>query len=566
MFIDVFVPGPWWNALTYVSDTVLCEGARVLVPIRGGVRVGFVAGVCKTEPKVKCKKIIDVIDNSCILGKELWTLSRVLGSSFLCGRGEMLKVISPKELLKPIAINEQTINAQTHTFTETHCYIPNDSTRHNLYIQKLEQSEHSLVLFPEIQTAKNFHESLPGELKKNSLLWKGENFENWLHVRAGDFRVVIGSAAAAYVPQNLSLVIVDEEASGGYLPKRHPKIGVRSVAGQRAMLAGCELVLGGRLPGAKTYLRKKIPCGSENDQKPDKNMVRFADIKDSFDALVDGVEKALPLTKTLVAETQKCLSEGRRALWIFDRKGYATEIFCNDCGQGLRCECKSLLSIDGAGLLCPSCGKKSALPEKCPACGGKIFIGKRPGIEALEGIAKAIKRENKKGKLLIGTRKILSACDENNIALVGWIDIDAETRKRDYRARAQAFAMVWESIWRGNDDNSRTVIVQSRRPSVGWQAGLKAGWEVFWDGELAERRELGFPPCELLVEIDVQKVKDREKIAQILNNAGYLVMEGEDGKVNVSVRSIARLEKTLASRFSVSQSRLGFPCVTIFVE
>lgn len=312
------------------------------------------------------------------------------------------------------------------------------------------------------------------------------------------------------------------------------------------------------MPGAKTYLRKKIPC----EKKPDRSLVRFVDIKKGFDAAVQGVEGTLPLSKILVAETQKCLSDGRTALWIFDRKGYSVDITCDSCGNGLKCgKCGApLLSMNENSLRCTRCGMAAQMPDKCPSCRVGLFVGKRPGIEALEGIAKGFKGH---GKLIVGTRKLLSACDKKNVGLVGWIDADAEARKPEYNARFQTFSMVWESYWRGRSDgDNRQVVIQTRNPAL--HEGLKSGWENFWERELTERSELGFPPCELLVEVKTPK-SEKESFASFLEEKNFVVMRPESGAIWVS-GGLADLEKALAPRFSISKSRGGFPCVTIFVE
>lgn len=570
MYFDVIVPGPWWNALTYFSDNKIAVGARVRVPIRGGVRVGFALGESAPPRDKKIQKVMEIIDASCVLGSELWTLSRRLGSSFLCGRGEVLKVMSPPALLKgeiiPLRIPGEaalSINADTRVFSESHCYLPSDCNRREFYISKLHSMEPdgtALVLFPERAEAESFFEVLPNDLKESAILWAGAEirgkrlWDNWLAARGGKLRIVAGSVAAAYVPlPNLSLVIVEEEANPAYVPLRHPRIPMRSAVGQRALIARAELLLGGRMPGAKTYFRKKIPC----TVKPDKSLLRFVDIKKRFEAAVDGVEGSLPLSKTLVSATQKCISEGKNVLWVFDRKGYAVDIVCDSCGNGLLCEkCGAfLVASDEASVRCSRCGYAARMPDMCPSCRSGLFIGKRPGVEALEPIAKGFSSSGR-GKVTVGTRKILAQCDKKNIGLVGWIDADAESRKPGYDSRFKTFSMIWESYWRGRTDD-RQVIVQSRNPAM--HESLRFGWESFWNRELKERKELGFPPCELLVRID-----EDENVIKILEDAGYPVMQPGEGIWTSG--ALSELEKTLAPRFSINRSRLGFPCVTILVE
>jgi primosomal protein N' (replication factor Y) len=522
----------------------------------------------------------------------------------MCGAGEVIKVISPSQLLNGNQIL-QGVKAfkekefkKHRKFYESECYLPYDSEREDYYIKRLSELRENgtaLVLFPERLVAKHFYELLPQKLKDCALFWehkRAKNFwQNWLDVRNGNIKYVIGAPFAVYAPlPNISLVIVEDEANPAYLSVRYPSLPIRSIAGKLAFIAGSELILGGRLPSAKTYLRKKVKCSF----LPEKDLLHFVDIKDGFSATVQGVEKTLPISKVLISETKKCLNENMMALWIFDRKGYAIEVLCENCGHGLLCQvCGAVMTAendvsDGQIVICCSrCLNRKKLPEFCPVCHGNFFIGKKPGLEALKSISSAffeqelkdIKSTGKK-KLVVGTRKILSLCDRENIGLIAWIDIDTEAHKTDYTSRFQAFSMVWESLWRGriktgdsgniNEKKNRRVIIQSRNPAKGWQIGLKSGFEYFWDKDLAERAEFEFPPYKPLVEIEVSD-KENEMLVKLLEENGYMVMNStapRDGKYYIwlSVSPLSTLERILYSRFSINKSRYGYPRVKIFVE
>ena len=595
-YLDVIVPGPWWNALTYTAETIPPRGSRVRVPVKNSLRVGFVSGAVNSESvkdEIKYKEVAEILDNYPAFEKDLWDLALWVGHYFMCGPGEVLKVMSPPRLLNgdPLQgvnfFNEKANEGRK--FCESECYLPYDSERGDFYLNRLMESEENgaaLILFPERSAAKHFYGMLPSKLKERALLWgnKGtKNFwQDWLDVRNGNVKLVIGGPSAVYAPlPDISLVIVEDEANPAYVSARYPNLPARSIAGKRALFAGAELILGGRLPSAKTCFRKKIKC----NYLPEKDLLHFVDINDGFCARVQGVEKTLPISKTLVSETKKCLNENMIGLWIFDRKGYATEVLCENCGYGLLCPvCGAVMTARNISegeivLYCRRCLNRKQLPEFCPACRGNFFIGKKPGLEALESIASAFcDREGvAEKKLIVGTRKVLSLCDKKNVGFIAWIDIDLEANKTDYTSRFSAFSMVWESLWRGikragtSDKINRRVLIQSRSPARGWQVGLKSGWEYFWDKELAERAELEFPPYKPLVEIEVStKMKENEKLVKLLEDKGYMVMSSApyDGKYHIwlSASPLSALEKVLSKRFSINKSRYGYPRVRIFVE
>ena len=393
-----------------------------------------------------------------------------------------------------------------------------------------------------------------------------------------------------YAPlSDISLIIVEDEANPAYVSVRYPCLPVRSIAGKLAFISRAELILGGRLPSAKTYSRKKIKCNFI----PEKDMLHFVDIKDGFSAVVQGIEKTLPISMKLVSETKKCLNENKAALWIYDRKGYATQVLCEKCGCGLLCPiCGAVMTAENdvaegeIVLGCRRCFFRKKLPEVCPVCDGNFFVGKMPGLEALKSIAESLYEHELNGisteekKLVVGTRSILSLCDKVSVGLIAWIDIDLEANKADYTSRFHAFSMVWESLWRGmtkiqvpgkiKENVNRRVIVQSRNPAKGWQIGLKSGWEYFWEKDLAERSELEFPPYKPLVEIEVS-MKENAALVKLLEVNGYMVMNyknSQDGKYYIwlSVSPLSLLKRILFPRFSIKKSRYGYPRVRIFVE
>ena len=276
-YLDVIVPGPWWNALTYIykEDDIPPSGSRVRVPVRNTERVGFVSGVAddgvRLQDDIEYKEVTETLDNESVFGGNLWNLALWAGHYFMCGAGEVLKVISPKELLNGDPVT-RSVNAcgenefgKRRAFSESECYIPYDSERLDFYINRLMELEEgctALVLFPECSNAKNFYGLLPDKMKDNALLWKSKGtkgfWRSWQDVHDGSVKFVIGGPDAVYAPfPDVSLIIVEDEANPAYVPVRFPNLPARSLAGKLACISESELILGGRLPSAKTYSRKK---------------------------------------------------------------------------------------------------------------------------------------------------------------------------------------------------------------------------------------------------------------------------------------------------------------------
>ena len=601
--VDVVVPGPWWNTLTYLVEgglsDAMTEGARVKVPLGKGTRIGFVSSkVYPATDSIKgLRPLEDVLDNCPVLGGELWNLAGWMGNTFLCGVGEALQLMCPAQILRgePLSFAPTlSKNQDDRAFHEALFYNPLDVERLAHYRAALSEGEKRvLLLFSETEMARSFFAGIPKSLKADALLWPSSGgkklWDAWKKTASGEVRIVVGSSNAAFAPLCFDEAVVDDESNLAYIFQRHPKISARSLVGRRALTLKAKLLLGGRMPSARTYIRSK----PDYHALQQRSSLVFVDIRRSFKSKVPGVEGELPITPSLLERTESVLEQGRSALWIMDRKGQAGEVCCSDCGVSLCCSrCKGVTRSEGAGdatsLRCVKCGAHSELPLCCPVCRGSLLLGKRPGLEALLPLAakfmkgrtvllgetgrsgrKSREHSEKPPLLMLGTRRLLSLCDSLDVGLVAWLDIDAEARKADYNARFQAFSMIWESCWRGLSLNmERLVLMQVRGSSNSWRNALKLGWGHFWKNELREREKFSLPPYGLLIQINLPKNENRRTLIDSLEKESIMVMDSgeEDSPLWVAVKSTEKLKAALATRFRISRSSAGFPVVTVWAE
>lgn len=591
-YVDVFLPGPWWNALTYRAENPIREGVRVLAPVGRGVRVGFACPSSTPPRNIEIRNLKEVLDDVPPLGEDLWLLARWLSRRALCGFGAALAHFAPAPLLRGEKVDPMpSILRRAGLFEERILFDVDERLRWCEYEDELQRIEgFQLLLFPEQASARRFWEQLPQPMRAEGLLWPSragkDRWEAWKRVRSGEIRRIVGSPAALFAPfPSLSLVIVEEEGHGGYQTLGTPFFYGRSVAAERARLASARLVIGGSLPSARLY-RSRRPLIS----KPPKGKVRFVDLRAVPGAVLQGVRDPLKISEPLLEETLAVVNRGKRALWILDRKGFAGEVACEECGSPLLCRrCGTLYRLSRRELYCPVCRERMPLPESCPCCGGRLLQGSRPGLEALELIASALaggdvpvriwqadlvgaekyggsERGREGGSVIVGSRGALSFCDEGNVALVGWIDADAEARKPFFDARYHAFRMVWESCWRGPGSADRQVLLQSRVPGKGWQQGLIWGWDRFWEAELREREALALPPFSALVEI--KGGRQTAALVKALRQGGLEPFEGEEAEspLWLSCRRLSQLRALLEPFFDIGRSRRGFPKLRIWTD
>ena len=438
----------------------------------------------------------------------------------------------------------------------------------------MNENKRTLVLFPKKESAKKFFENLPGNLKSESFLWlsmTGKNlFEGWKLINSKNFRIVIGSQSAVFAPLCPEKIIIEDEANPAYVFPYVPKISARTLAGIRALYSGAELIIAGNIPSLRTFMRSK----PYEKIFPERKNIILVDIFNSEKAQEKGIEGNLHLTFSLLKRTKRELIMGNNVIWIFNRLGESSEVFCENCGQSIKCEkCGHVMRSEGDGnlLICKKCGHLKNLPGKCENCGYKFFKGKRPGIEALEKIAKRFyknfnvhvySKKSQKSKLqglILATKRGLELCEKIDISLIAWLDLDFELSGQEYSTRFNVFMNLWDSYWRGRKINSgRKILIQARNNGIKTANFLAQGWSKFIPSELKEREEYNLPPFGLNIDIECSDKITRGKIIEILEDEGIFVMDPGDNEMPLSLNenSVEKISKIFDENFSNSEKKL----------
>ncbi len=556
--VEVAVPEMALDVLTYRADTELCVGARVIVEVQKHMHTGFVIGSAKKElpPEIEIKPIAGIIDDSLMTDRDIWDLAVWAGRVCMCGVNTALRAVLPKNFYTGEKVEPPPKFAgHEQKFREVHCFNPFDTERVNFYVSELKKPERTLILFPTRESAKDFYiNTLPESLKPESVLWPyAKNWDVWQMVNAKKFRIVIGAPGAVFAPLMPEKIIVEDEASPNYILPYGLRISARSLAGRRASFLGAALILGGRMPSLKTYMRTH----EHTDIKPDRRDIVIADMYSSRKEELHGIDGNIPLTFSLVRRTYTELVKGHNVMWILNRQGESQEVYCEKCGHVLKCErCGNVMRAfnDGDMLKCRVCGALRELPRKCGNCGSEFFRGKRPGIEALAKIitpyykdiklyVKGARKSSMRG-LILTTNRGLEILGEVKPSLVAWLDIDAELFVNEYDSRYRVFCRLNDSYFAGRTrEEQRRVLIQCRSAGRRVAEFFAHGWGKFLEDELRERREFMMPPCGYTVEIDSRGKMLREEVIEILEDNGLFVMDpgDEDMPLSVSVESLEEI-------------------------
>lgn len=557
MLIDIAVPEMALSSLTYECPVNLSEGVRVIVPVKKHFHTGFVLGRHESPVNFDVKEIAGVIDDECIIPRDIWNMAMYAGRVCFCGSGAALKAILPRAITDGMRIKAPPeIMRQNINFHERNYFNPFDDERVNFFVNELEKTERTLILFPTRESAKEFYSRLPENIKNKAMLYAGGNklFQSWMSAYTNQFRIIIASPAGIFAPSSPERIIIEDESSMNYIIPLL-SISARSLAGFRAVNLGAELITAGRMPSLKTYIRIR----PKQEIKPERKNIILADIHRSKKEEISGIEGNIPLTYSLIKRTYKALAENHNVIWILSRLSESSEVFCENCGHSVKCEkCGRIMkSIDDGNILwCESCRKSREIPLKCENCGYSFFRGKRPGLEALFKIIKkyyndvhiyyeGMKKSQLHG-LILSTHRGLELCGKIQPELIAWLDLDLELWRPDYNTSYNVFSMLYESYWRERkrDANfNRDILIQARRSGMKLAGYLSQGWEKFIQDELKSREEYMLPPYGYMLELECSTIR-RGEILKAFDEAGIFVMDpgDESQPLYVSVNSLDELK------------------------
>lgn len=435
-----------------------------------------------------------------------------------------------------------------------------------------------LFLVPEIgltpQTVSRIRRALgDGVAVLHSQLTDTERAEAWLGLREGRLRVALGPRSALFAPLfHPGLIIVDEEHDGSYKQSGDsPRYHGRDAAIWLARRWGIPVVLGSATPSLESwhnasqgrFQRHDLKMRATGARLPE---VRLVDLRQSRQST--GASLSLELRQAL----EECVAGGSRAMVLHNRRGYAPQIACLDCGNVPECpDCPGLrLTLHRSkGLLaCHHCGRTEPVPRQCPACGSEEMDPEGWAIQRVEeeirralpetpltrldrdvssevaGAPSALARFQALGGVLLGTQMIAKGHDFPEVTLAAVTDADVGAGMPDFRAAERTYQLLSQFAGRaGRADRPGQVILQTRRlqdPLL--EKVIHHDFEGFAVSELERRKELGLPPYQRMVLVEVSSESAEEAFRWIAAFSRELA----EGMRHRGVQLLGPLEAPLA--------------------
>ncbi|MDR1073487.1 MAG: primosomal protein N', partial [Treponema sp.] len=547
-YVDVVFDIPAHSSFTYRIDDkgAACVGKRVMAPFGRRNALGFVVGERDAPPpgleEKAVKSISRVVDKETTFGTRDIELAEWISGYYLCSLGEALAAMLPSgkktgdypsfssgemtaatlplseeqdAALTAITAREDAFQTPFETqfprFPLFYLYGVTGSGKTEVFLRAaeamLKEGKSIIYLAPEIsltmQTAEAVGKRFHGIATTfHSGMSPAARFTEWMKIRRGDIRIVVGPRSAIFAPvQNLGLIIIDEEHDGSYKNGNTPRYHARQVAMRRCKMEHARLVMGSATPSVEAWRLMLAPMArGEAGGYAAAGITRLdltkrlsggttPEIKIVALDHVDGC-----LTGTLKEEIRKTAAMNRQTILFLNRRGFAYFYHCPDCGFELACKhCSVSLTFHKARnrVVCHYCGYSEAPPASCPQCGslGAGYVGF--GTESIEEevrrtfpdlrVRRADADTMSNGKnlketledfrngefdILLGTQMVAKGLNFPGVRLVGVVLADTGLHIPDFRSVERTFSLIVQVAGRsGRYFPDGMVIVQTLRPA-----------------------------------------------------------------------------------------------------
>ena len=558
VYAEVAINAPSGKTFHYIVPEPLVPKLslfqRVIVPLGFRKTPGFVVSFPKESTIKGLKEITGLFDPFPVITQPLSSLASWISKEYCASLGLTLHAMYP-EKLKYFPTRKKEWKPEGDLVirngkNEAAGIEAPLADRVDYYLKEIEnalqEKESVLLLVPEVAHIEAFAKEVEERCKAavirfSSRLSHGAAFEALSGMLSSSPKVIVATRQAAFLPINgLSTIIVDEENSSAYESDETPRFSTVSAVLKRGELEGLKIILGSY--SLSLNARQKYPVV----------------LKKSLDysrlELVDFYDKNKVISFKLDNAFKEALKNGGRGVLLATRKGFSTSLRCNECGETIKCgKCGVGMAIhkEDNTLRCRYCGKKSKVPDSCPACKGILLYAVGLGVEkAAQEIKKTLKyvpmeridselltkgSEKKaalkrfvdgKTELIVGTQLAMPYVREMKKGVVGLLGFDYVINLPSFDSTEKALDLVLSILDAANPGVKLFVQVMKKENRI-TEALLKNEVEKFKNEELKTRETLKSPPFYSLGEILISGKTEEEANARATEFMDCLVKKGD---------------------------------------
>lgn len=439
--------------------------------------------------------------------------------------------------IKPQMTEEQQIAYDTYKSkpqgTKFLLYGVTGSGKTNLFFEMfddmLNSGKQCLLLVPEISLTPQMMRLVKKRFGKvvaimHSKLTPAERYSEYLKIKRGEAKIVLGARSALFMPfKNLGIIVIDEMHETSYKASNSPRYDAVEVAGFIANQTGASLVLASATPTTQAFYDAQMGKYEllKLTKRVNDTMLPRVDVVDMRIELREGNRS--PISNMLKEKIEQRLAAKEQVLLFLNRRGYNTYVFCRECGHIEMCpNCAVSLTTHATShsMRCHYCGYTKPIPRICPECGSEKIKFMGTGTEkiqsavtqmfpnakilrmdadtaggrnlqnVLEGFAKG------NGDILIGTQMIVKGLDFDNLTLVGILLADSSLNFPDINAAARTFQLTTQAAGRAGRRNAQgEVIMQTYKPQTPTLVyASQHDFEGFYAYDINFRKEMNYPP------------------------------------------------------------------------
>ena len=348
------------------------------------------------------------------------------------------------------------------------------------------------------------------------------------------------------------------------------------MAVKRAQIENCPVILGSATPSLETLLNVRSKRYFHHELTERVGNANLPCLK-TID--VRGKELTGGLSEDLLRNIKHTIDKGEQVLLFLNRRGYATQLQCHECGWMAECEaCDTRMTLHKRikRLRCHHCGKSAKLILLCPNCKSENLllngVGTQqteekiqnlfketpihrvdsdniPNKSAMEKLMESVGR--RRPCILIGTQMLAKGHHFPGVTLVGVLDADSLLFGADFRGEERMAQLITQVSGRaGRESNKSYVLLQTHNPDHPFmQAILHRSYSALSQDILKQRNIRDLPPLGFLMLIRTDSKNPAE-------GEHFLKLITEHAKVADDVKLIGPLPSAMPRRAGKYRNQL----------